>query len=421
MKNICIALLTATVGSGALAQGAPSDSIYCATGYTVYFGNGVLTEATDAYLSAHKVSQMLGREYNGEPLNYAVSYNPTGGALADLVESFEQKLAEDPTLAWQLFFRFASGEFINSALRIALEDYLNTTHAHQTAQAVASLSSPAAYSDPTVVGHASNYESALLSGKRVLIVAHSQGNLYANAVVGRLRSAGGSEYNLDALGVAAVATPANFVSTGDSYVTSDTDLVIGAVRLVSPATLPDNDFTVPLLPSGNWYGHGFREIYSNGAWGIRGHTLGVMQSSLARMSSVPVTFAGGPITATLTWSSPADIDLHTFEPISHVYYANPAGQVGYLDRDDTVGTGPEHYYAGCDNFQAGLYSFGANYYSGSGSKAVFLKLSVLGVDYPTKTIMVSTPRFSAGDNSPTIMYRVLIQETDNGGFTATVQ
>jgi len=146
-----------------------------------------------------------------------------------------------------------------------------------------------------------------------------------------------------------------------------------------------------------------------------------MTSTLARISNVTTQFAGGPITATLTWSSPGDIDLHTYDPAAHVYYAARQSSIGYLDRDDTTGTGPEHYYASCNNFQAGNYSFGVNYYSGSGAKQATIKLSVLGVDYPARSVTVTSPRGSSGNNSPTILYNVLIENSNNGGYKATVQ
>lgn len=418
-KMLIIALIASVIATNAFAE--QTDSSLCTTGYKVYYLNGIFTDAADRYNSTQRVKNMLDNTYNGEPVEFSESINPSLW-FEDLLEVFAQKIAEDPTLSWQLFFRWASGQFINQILDQALEDFLGTHGSHDIAQAVASLSSPQAYTDPTVVGHASTYSSDLLAGKRVMVVAHSQGNLYANAIFGRLQSTNTNDYDLNAFGIAAVASPANFVATGDDYVTSDTDHIIDLfVRPWAPATLPDNDNSVPFTTSADRWGHGFLQIYTNSQFGIKSHTFNVMESTMARISNVTPHFSGGPITATLTWSSPGDIDLHTYEPSSHVYYAARQGYVGYLDRDDTSGTGPEHYYTSCQNFQTGTYSFGVNYYSGSGAKQATVKLSVLGVDYPARTVTVTTPRYSNGNNSPVMLWKISIGEDGQGGYTANIQ
>lgn len=421
MKKVCIALLASVFAVNSFAQ-QPESSV-CSSGYSVFFLNGIRTEETDAHINATIVQSILGESYNGEPVTVAASYNPIDGyqGAGDLIEVFAQKLAEDPSLSWQLFFRWVSGEFISTSLLVALEDYFGTTGAQEIAQAAASLSSPQAYTDPVVTGHAGTYKSALLAGKRVMVVAHSQGNLYANAIFGSIQNDNSNAYDLNAFGIAAVATPANFVATGDDHVTSDTDHVIDAVRIFAPATLQGNDNSVPFTTSADRLGHGFNEIYTSNQFSIRSHTQNVMQTTMARIANVTPTFASGPITATLTWSSPGDVDLHTYEPSSHVYYGASTGLVGYLDRDDTTGKGPEHYYASCANFQPGSYTFGVNYYSGSGAKQASVKLSVLGVDYPERSVTLTTPRYSSGDNSPVILYRVLIQDDGSGGYTSSVQ
>lgn len=368
---------------------------------------------------------MLGNTYNNEHLSVFTSYNPTDGFLGagDLIEVFAQKLNEDPTLKWQLFFRWITGSFITQALSIALQDYININGTQKLAQAITKLSSPLGYTDSVVVGHSQTYEQALLAGKRVMLVSHSQGNLYANAIYGRLQNKNSSEYDLKAFGMAGVASPANFVATGDGYVTSDTDHIIDVLRLLAPATLPSNDSSVPFTTSEDRLGHGFIEIYTNQVFGvIREHVKNVMNSTLARISTITPNFTGGPITATLTWDSPGDIDLHTFEPSgSHVYYANLQGVVGFLDRDDVSGTGPEHYFASCQNFMLGNYAFGVNYYSGSGLKRATVKLSVLGVDYPARSVIVTVPRSSSGNNSPIMLWNINIRFSDINGYTATVQ
>jgi hypothetical protein len=267
-----------------------------------------------------------------------------------------------------------------------------------------------------------------------MVVAHSQGALYANASLDKLRrdNIDGS-YNTDAFGIAAIASPADFVATGDGYVTSRTDLVIGGLRVLEPATLPSNDDSVPFFPADDVLGHGFNEIYTGTHFPvIRGHVLQTMQDTLARIAhATPSLTNGGPITATLTWSAPGDVDLHIYEPSNfHVYYAATHGDVGYLDFDNRFGTGPEHYYASCTVFQTGTYNFGVNYYCGMdpyqcdqsySPEEIALKVSVLGVNYPSRRLGLNTPIAQEGDLRPTILYRVFIDRDEHGNYRATVR
>lgn len=429
MKKVCIAALLSGISSLTLAQSSvlpldPSstETSVCGDGFHVYYGNGILTESSGANASMNLVKEALGRRFDEMPISYFVSYNPTEGALLDLLEAFAQKLAEDPTLTWQLFFRWVSGWAVGSSLQVMLTDYFGADGAHRIAQAAGQLAGPQAYTDPTVVGHAQNYTSALLAGKRIMVVAHSQGNLYANAAYGMLARNNSGDYDLSAFGIAGFASPANLVATGDGYVTSDTDLVIDAVRVIAPATLLDNDSSVPAFPDGCWHGHCFDTIYIGAAYpSIRAHSLSVMNATLSRLASVSTSAATGPITATLTWDAPADLDLHAYEPSAHVYYANRYGRVGYLDRDDTTGTGPEHYYASCDDFEAGNYRVGVNYYRGSGSRKATVQLSVGGVTYPAREVTLATAKGASGNDSPVAFFSVNVEEDSSGAYIATLE
>lgn len=420
MKKKVFVLALAMASSIVSANDLESIGL-CTNGYTVFFGNGIRTEATAAYASTRRTSSLLGTEYDGEPVTYKTSYNPTDGTLGDLLEAFAQKRAEDPTLSWQLFFRWVSGRVVSSSLAIALRDYFGNDGADRIRDTSARLAQSTSYNDPTVSRHAANYLSELLAGKRVMVVAHSQGNLYANATWNALARNSSSAFDMDAFGIAAIATPANGVATGDGYVTSDSDLVIDAVRIVSPLTLPANNDSVPSFPPEDRLGHDYNRIYIGSYANLSNQAINVMTSTLSRLSTVNTTGAAGPITATLTWNQPADLDLHTFEPAGgHVYYANPTGSNGFLDRDDIGGVGPEHYYTSCENFEEGTYRFGINYFSGEGSKVGTIKMSVLGVDYPSRSMVFTTPEDSQGNSNPSILFRVNVTKNEDGVYQATV-
>jgi hypothetical protein len=81
-----------------------------------------------------------------------------------------------------------------------------------------------------------NYLADLNSGKKVVIVAHSQGNFYANNAYRYIKE----DYNkfIDSIGIVSVATPATWVEgaprrpddkINDYYTNNPNDLIINLV------------------------------------------------------------------------------------------------------------------------------------------------------------------------------------------------
>ncbi len=95
-------------------------------------------------------------------------------------------------------------------------------------------------------------------------------------------------------------------------------------------------------------------------------------------TEIESTAAMGALTVTLSWGQgSSDVDLHVLEPYGrHIYYSNKGYDANgpYLDFDNTVGFGPEHYYATDDNVMYdtsgtvmstdifGTYQIGVHYY-----------------------------------------------------------
>jgi uncharacterized protein YfaP (DUF2135 family) len=107
----------------------------------------------------------------------------------------------------------------------------------------------------------------------------------------------------------------------------------------------------------------------------------IMSAAYSTMVQPEGIVSTGVITIRLTWDSQPDLDLHVFEPTSHVYYRNKQGQAGYLDVDDTNGYGPEHYYAKCQKLEVGSYKVAVNYYSGLGTSSAEVDVRAGGQRY----------------------------------------
>lgn len=211
--------------------------------------------------------------------------------------------------------------------------------------------------------HVQRYQGLLMEGNRVLVVAHSQGNLYANSAYANL--ANDHRIPMEAFGIVSVATPASYVAGNGPYFTLMYDLVISAVQMALPSTLPGN--VVNTISDLDWKHHSFIDSYLNGDQ--TGPMIVNTALSTAKNLVWPEPQVGrGPISITLTWGEQPDVDLHIFEPnYSHVYYANPMGRSGYLDYDDSNSFGPEHYFVtSCDQLETGTYKVAVNYYRGNG-------------------------------------------------------
>ena len=363
-------------------------------GYTINYLNGVSNTWDQAFSSRAELAAAYGNTHNGEPITYNNLYNDTHGQAADVLEVFEQKVREGieagilteekisqlvsrivgtgisvgtapaRAFAWVLrqvpidVVRDAGqdmGDFLN-ALPGWYQAAHNSVNSWMTDQ-VRKFADGVVLDDETrriIDDHASTVRSQIASGRKPLVVSHSQGNLFANPVAAQARAATTST----AVGVAHVAPPAQARSGG--YVTINTDLIIAPFFATGAA--PDPNVTMTTLLAGT--NHGFADAYLRHGVAARSSVLNLVRDELNGIQLPAGTGSDGLFTVTLTWASTGDIDLHTFEPSSrHVYYGSKTGDVGYLDVDNTSGFGPEHYYADCTPAAVGTFTVGITNYS----------------------------------------------------------
>lgn len=239
----------------AFGQAAPAS---CSPLTKVYFGNGVANTRLDAQESMWSLVP-LAEEAGLEDFEVALAYNPTEGLLLDVVETIEQKIAEDDRFSWYLANNILGytlrGLTIprviarkHAPLIKAIQGYVNDAIANVSGQ-----STP--YYDATIGEHVQQYLGDLSQGRRVLAVAHSQGNLYANSAYGLLRAS--APALAESFGIVSVATPAETSLNG--YVTSENDLVVGLLRKLGQTVLKPN-VNVPIALD-DLSGHTFLNTY----------------------------------------------------------------------------------------------------------------------------------------------------------------
>ncbi|MEL6612105.1 MAG: hypothetical protein AAFQ53_08430 [Bacteroidota bacterium] len=392
---LALAVLTVATAPGAAAQ---SEEL-CAPGQTyVYFVNGVNTTRPEARSAAIALrdNMLTSRADDVEDFQWGYAYNQTGrdvlpgGTLLDFLQAIQQ-WDDDFTVS---VYRWIAGiEAAPDWFRDAYLDYITAIDAANYVR------------DRDLAAFVDRFSQLIDQGNRVLLVPHSQGNFYANQAHRLIQD--------DALSILGVASPASLVEGGGSYVSLQGDLVVEG----TPRALPPN---VANPTRGDLANHGFLTSYLAGPNSLSLLTTR-FESTAAATPFPDADLGSGIITVRLTWGSEPDLDLHAFEPNgAHVYYANRQGPSGFLDRDDVTSFGPEHYYVSCATLEEGLYTFGVNYFSGSGPETA--ELLVTGGNTTRRyTEQLTTPRGVSGNDSPVILSQIEVIQEDSGAYSFDVR
>ncbi|MDH5526653.1 MAG: hypothetical protein OEY97_05020 [Nitrospirota bacterium] len=246
--------------------------------------------------------------------------------------------------------------------------------------------------------HAQNYRDRIAEGKKVIVVAHSQGNLFANRA-GSLLTA----EELESFSIVGVANVDNRVLKG-SYVTLDIDWAVALARYRFPDTLPPNLTDPP--SADDPFNHKFVGTYMRSGTNAQTAIKGLVPVLYDALLTPAQKQKDGIITVQLSWGNPTDMDLHVFEPGGwHVYWSSPQGMSGKLDVD-RWSYGPEHYYVACDAVAVGRYRIGVNYYDDnntSGPSSYWINVKAGDTEQRIPLAGYSSQlraQFTAGDYSP---------------------
>lgn len=431
MKTRVLLLSFALALSSPMTFAEEGSSDLCSDpGIAFAFFNGVQTTPIDAQHAKNEFIRLFGETSPaGETIKYEVLYNYSEG-FEDFVETFEQRLKEQEGILegrFELFFEALRGggpwwdqmqRVTSSAagVLVGLVEWYETETLNNLTTLIGNPPTSANYAE-----HRARIENWTLEGKKLLFVAHSQGNLFANAAYDFALT----KVSSDSVKVVHIA-PASPTLRGP-HTLADLDLVINGLRpfgTVAPVTdsIPGYlDRPPGVTGHKDILGHGLLEIYMNEGLAVSERVFGHVVSALNTLVAPEAQAVPGFITATLTWDGAGDVDLHTLEPTgAHVFFANPAGHSGYLDVDNIVGLGPEHYYASCDpnQLRLGEYRFAiANYKRAEGRTATVQIASwnegVLG----TRSVVLG----GATEEYPAyLMFNVRVFQDDTGELRTEV-
>jgi len=385
----------------------------------IYFVNGVWADRDDAEASRLMIenaySQELESLYPNQTFEFKLAYNYHIDTVRDIIEVIGQKVAEinNPRVSEispEVYFAmYTALQDIHGFIPLAAEPVVLTMEEAIAARITAVVNSSALIQ---------KYEADLLEGKRVLLIPHSQGNMFAGDAMEAL-----SGVLDDSIGMVGVASPAALLHGSHStYYTAYDDWVIDALRLLFPvlSSNVDNDPGLFNDPR-DFSNHQFVRSYF--LEGLTSRNL-IDQDFYSKIGSLvfPYAYLGsGAITVTLTWGSEPDVDLHVFEPDgTHVYYRNMRGSYGYLDLDDVTGYGPEHYYVSCGDIKQGTFKVGVNYYEGHNPEVAQIQINTSDGNTRTFTKDLPISYGRAGDNSPFTVAFIDVTLDSDGNYVYNV-
>jgi hypothetical protein len=179
-----------------------------------------------------------------EAIRFEVAYNESEPWRSQLFQIAAQRLGAEAASFWAMLANLAP---MPEWLAVEMQDMASQ------------LAGAAFVGDADLARHVARYRLLTDSGSEVVLVAHSQGNLYANAAYAALSS---DPQEVSAFGLVAVATPTDDVAGAQPplpYTTLHEDRIIAAVRVLFESTLPPNTSasgaSLPIL------GHGFVDSY----------------------------------------------------------------------------------------------------------------------------------------------------------------
>jgi hypothetical protein len=401
MRQIICILIVCLLG-GLVLAGNSSASICDNTESVIFFGNGVKTLEEDAYDSKNIIKKRLeiilpSEEF--DKLEFDLAYNDTHGLPLDLLESTVQILTGNVSRFWRLFWNLEIIPDWFSDKMILLSTALDKTQLVTT---------------DSLWEHVKTYQTTIAEGKKVLLVAHSQGNLFGNMAYENLNSREKQSFGM----VAVANVDNNVINADEPYTTLKDDKIILALITAQFAlpTKPMSPNTENQVESPDPLGHSFIETYM-----AAGTTSGtkITQQIVAALDNIvtPTQIVEpGVITVSLTWGSEPDVDLHVYEPNgTQVSWFNLDGFSGYLDRDDRSGYGPEHYNVpSCDRLEGGIYHVALDYYKGYGPEVATLQIKA---GLLVRTFEVQLPsEYYGTPYSPELIANIWVKSADNNGY-----
>jgi hypothetical protein len=187
----------------------------CEPGFLVGFFNGANSTRKEADASVRKLVSVIGTQYKDQPIDYHVFYNSSAKessiakALPNFLEALEQYDAEvrgSISAKIKIFWQTLTGsrdkdlpsegastwDTFKDAIR-AIQDASIRSDLLQIIDAIPNGGQPTATDLANMIG---DVEKALKNSRKLLFIAHSQGNFFMNGVYDYVQNKQGSQWSV---------------------------------------------------------------------------------------------------------------------------------------------------------------------------------------------------------------------------------
>ncbi len=343
-----------------IVHSAYAEEIFCAdanipiTKTVVVFANGVLVKTEgDAWSSLKEIKKKLKEIYSPEEMatmEFKVAYNKSHGLL-DFFEAVLQKgLSENPVVSfWRLIGNF---------------DPMPNWAQEKIKDIAASLDVGELIGGVSLSKHLKLYRNSIKEGKKVLVVAHSQGNFFANQAHDLLYY-GNGPIEQQSFGIVSVANPSGFVggSIDGLYTTLEEDKVIASIRLILiglplaekplPANI-ENGELVTMEP----LGHFFLDSYLVSDSNSKAKIINDIITGISALQQPLIIVEDGVITITASWDDPfgtQHMAVTESGPYNIVNESDPNGMHGNFTSTNSGGVTTQRYFVSCETLAVGGY------------------------------------------------------------------
>ncbi len=256
-----------------------SSILWAAPTATIAYGNGVWTDEPAVTRSILELQMQLAITPGLPEWEIVWAQNKTDGRIADLYEAFKQDLQSDVST----FLRILAG------ISPMPDIFLNRM------QELSAAFDSRTISNFDLTNQVALYKQKIsVEGKKVVLVAHSQGNYFGNQAYSFL-----SPEEKHSFGIVAVATPASAVADGGPWVTSFVDFIIDFLILRPNPLPPLPPNTLNGITLNDLSGHLFVQSYLRAGSNSRPK---ILDHIVAVISSLDVPPGGGV--------GPTDFDLY---------------------------------------------------------------------------------------------------------------
>lgn len=254
----------------------------CPQSAIIYYVNGV---NNPSYEKVERDTKLLQQRFiahstrTGANIDFEVLHNSSSGVFYDVLYEFaSQKAAETITSSLDVYVGhgMAALGYLGFSDNVSRKDIL-TIIERLAINALPESARSELFNFESIIK-----SNALLRGRQAILVAHSQGNMFANGAYDLINSSLEKRYSRG-MGVLNIASPA-LRTPSFQYLTIEEDLVIGVLRgAASPQAEPAKaNFTAPRAWQHDLLGHNFANVYLSGVLQTRSYTNNLLVVEVIR-------------------------------------------------------------------------------------------------------------------------------------------